>query len=71
MVFVVLLPMVTGPYIGLGLSNINANYYINEYGKEVIAPNHFIFLGTCIALLLAIIPILIFIRMEKREQTNA
>ena len=71
MVFVVLLPMVTGPYIGLGLSNINPNYYINEYGKEVIAPNHFIFLGTCIALLLAIIPILIFIRMEKREQTNA
>ena len=71
MVFVVLLPMVTGPYIGLGLSYINGNYYINEYGKEVIAPNNFIFLGACIALLIAIIPIIIFIKTEKREQINA
>ncbi len=71
MVFMVLLPMVTGPYIGKGLSYIQASTYTNEYGIEVIAPNSFIFLGTFVALLLAIIPLVIFIRKDKKEQKNA
>lgn len=65
MVFVVLLPMVTGPYIGLGLSKINEQSYINEYGEVTVLPNQYIFFGAAIILLLAIIPVVIYIKKEK------
>jgi MFS family permease len=66
MVFVVLIPMVTGPYIGQGLSNINATTYINEYGNSVVEPNNFIFLGTFIVLLIAIIPVIFLLKKERQ-----
>ena len=71
MIFAVLIPMVTGPYIGLGLSNINAHTYINEFNKEVTEPNRFIFLGAAIVLLIAIIPLIYMIMMERKNKDNA
>lgn len=67
MVFVVLIPMVTGPYIGEALSYINKNTYINEYAIEVTEPNSFIFLGAAFILLLAIIPVIITMKKEKNN----
>ena len=70
MIFAVLIPMVTGPYIGLGLSQINAHTYTNEYERVVTAPNKFIFLGAVGVLLLAIIPLVFMILSEKKEKEN-
>lgn len=70
MIFVVLIPMVTGPFIGQGVSLINAQTYINEYGMEVTRPNEFIFLFTAIILLLVLIPLIILLKKEK-ENENA
>ena len=67
MVFVVLIPMVTGPYIGQAVSLINAQQYVNEYGQLVTRPNEFIFLFTAIVLALVYIPLFILFRMEKKD----
>ena len=71
MVFVVLIPMVTGPYIGRAVSYINAKTYVNEYNQTVIQPNGFIFLFTSIVLLLAIIPAIILLKKEKVQNETA
>jgi hypothetical protein len=65
MIFIVLIPMVTGPYIGRGVSYINAQTYPNEYGQTVIQPNAYIFLFAGLVILLAIIPTLIIIKKER------
>ena len=70
MIFLVMIPMVTGPYIGQGVSYINKVDYVNEYGRTVIQPNAFIFLFAGIVIALAIIPTLIVIRKEKELQYN-
>ena len=70
MVFVVLIPMVTGPYIGQGVSMINATTYINEYGKTVTRPNQFIFLFTAIVMLFVFIPLIILLRKEKKDEAS-
>ena len=67
MIFLVLIPMVTGPYIGQGVSYINKVEYVNEYGKTVVQPNHFIFLFAGIVIALAVIPTLIVIKKEKEN----
>ena len=66
MVFAVMIPMVTGPYIGQALSYINASTYINEYGETVVTPNEYIFLGTSIILLLSLIPFVILLLKERK-----
>lgn len=68
MVFAVLIPMVTGPYIGQGVSNINAQYYSNpDYGGETtLLPNKYIFLFTSIVFLLAI-PVMIYMIKKEKE----
>lgn len=71
MIFAVLLPMVTGPYIGEALFNINAQTYENEYGKIVLQPNNFMFLGVIFFLLLAIVPITILIIKEREAREQA
>ena len=68
MIFIVLIPMLTGPYIGEGLSNINPITYVNEYGQTVIQPNNLIFLGTTIIILLTIIPVVILLRKERKNE---
>ena len=70
MIFIVLIPMVTGPYIGWGVSHINAQTYVNEYNQTVIQPNSFIFLFAGIVILLAIIPTLIIIKKERQIKAN-
>ena len=67
MVFVVLIPMVTGPYIGQGVSLINAQQYVNEYGQLVTRPNEYIFVFTAIVLALVFIPLIILFRQEKKD----
>ena len=71
MVFVVMIPMVTGPYIGQGVSMINAQTYVNEYGQTVTRPNQFIFLFTAIVLLFVLIPLIILLRKEKTNEAEA
>ena len=70
MIFIVLIPMVTGPYIGRGVSYINAQTYVNEYNQTVIQPNSFIFLFAGLVILLAIIPTLIIIKKERQIKAN-
>lgn len=70
MIFAVLLPMVTGPYIGEALFLINAHTYVNEYGNTVLEPNQFMFLGVILFLLLAIIPVVLLIKKEKENKNN-
>ena len=72
MVFVVMIPMVTGPYIGSGVSNINRVEYYNEaYDMMELRPNSLIFLFTAIVLVLALIPIILLIRKEKADEQSA
>ncbi len=71
MVFVVLIPMVTGPYIGQAVSNINAQTYVNEFNKVVTRPNQFIFLFTSVVLVLVAIPLLILLKKEKENAKAA
>ena len=66
MFFVVLIPMLTGPYIGQALSYIGAKPYVNEYGRTVVAPNRWIFLGTAVFLVLTAIPMVYLIIQEKK-----
>ena len=70
MIFLVLIPMVTGPYIGLGVSYINRIDYVNEYNQTVVQPNQFIFLFAGIVMLLAIIPIIIILKKEKKHEAT-
>ena len=68
MVFVVLIPMVTGPYIGQGVSYINGTYYTDpDFGRVSIEPNKYIFLFTSIILLFALIPVIFLLRKEKKN----
>ncbi len=71
MIFAVLIPMVTGPYIGLGLSYINGQYYTNSYGITEIMPNNYMFLGVAGVLALTIIPVVFYLRKDKRDAENA
>ncbi len=70
MIFIVLIPMVTGPYIGRGVSYINVQTYVNEYNQTVVKPNSFIFLFAGLVILLAIIPTLIIIKKERQIKAN-
>lgn len=71
MTFVVLIPMVTGPYIGEALSHINGITYINDYGQTDIQPNEYIFLGAAIILALSIIPVIWYLIEEKKIKAKA
>lgn len=72
MVFVVLIPMVTGPYIGQAVSYIDGVMYTDPtYGQTSIQPNQYIFLFTGILALLVFIPLIILLRREhKNEQAS-
>lgn len=72
MVFVVLIPMVTGPYIGKGVSHINGVYYTDpDYGITSIRPNQYIFLFAGIFMLFVLIPLIILLRREKKNEQAA
>ena len=71
MIFAVLIPMVTGPYIGQGASYINGTMYVDDFGQTSIQPNQYIFLFTAIVMLLVFIPIIILLRREKQDGKQA
>jgi len=68
MVFVVMIPMVTGPFIGRAVSKINGNYAINAYGEESVLPNQYIFLFAAIMMAFVVIPLLLLIKKEKEDE---
>lgn len=67
MVFVVLIPMVTGPYIGKGLSYVNPQYYedLTLGGQPTLLPNNLIFFGAALFIALPVIPLLYIMKQEK------
>lgn len=67
MVFVVMIPMVTGPFIGQGVSNINPVIGLNDYQELVVLPNEYIFLFAAIAIVFAVIPLLFLMKKEKED----
>ncbi len=71
MIFLVLIPMVTGPYIGQGVSYINGTTYTDTYGNDIIKPNQYIFLFAGIVIILAIIPVIFIIRRERKLKNTA
>ena len=73
MVFCVLIPMIIGPLIGDSLCKTFGDPQINKFGQTVYPPNAWLFLITGIIFLLAIIPVILMIRKEKKinEQTTS
>lgn len=65
MIFVVLLPMIIGPFLGQLFYSQTSLTYINEYGNAVKLPNEYIYLGAMFVLLFAIIPLIFLVRKEK------
>ena len=70
LIFLVLIPMVTGPYIGLGVSYINKVEYVNDYNITVVRPNAFIFLFAGLIIALAIIPTIIMMKKERELKND-
>ena len=60
--------MVTGPFIGRGVSYINPQYYFNDYGEKTILPNQFVFLFAGIVIALAVLPALYIILKERQPK---
>ena len=67
MIFAVLIPMVTGPYIGQAVSSISGLTYVNDFGQTDIQPSGFVFFGAAVVFLIAIIPVLILLKKEKEN----
>ena len=68
MVFVVMIPMVTGPFVGQWVSMINGNWAPNDYGEWTVLPNQYIFLFAIIIIALAVIPLIFLLRREKANK---
>ena len=71
MVFVVMVPMVTGPFIGQGVSNINGNYALNDYGEWAVLPNEYIFLFAVIIIALTVLPLIFLMNRERKNEQAA
>jgi len=67
MIFTVLIPMVVGPLIGGSLCRIGGDTYQNEFGQDVYPPNKWLFFVTGMIFLLAIIPVILMMREEKKH----
>lgn len=70
MIFVVLLPMVIGPFLGQLFYSQTAETYTNEYGNLVKLPNEYIYLGAMIVLVLAFVPLFFLTKSEQKERTH-
>ena len=71
MVFVVMIPMVTGPFIGQWVSMINGTWAENEYKEWTVLPNENIFIFAVIFIALAVLPLLFLIKKEKSNNEQA
>lgn len=69
MVFAVLLPMVTGPYIGAAVIRGNSESY-TELGVTKQVPTPEIFLASALFMFLIIIPVLVLIKQSKNSKTE-
>ena len=67
MIFTVLIPMIIGPMvIAEIICRLGGEPYKNEYNVTVYPPNKWLFFVTGIIFLLAVIPVIIMIRKEKK-----
>ena len=67
MLFVVALPMCIGPFIGDALNNAFGKTYTNEFGDISAVPSSWGYIAGASILLLAIIPIALYLRKNKKE----
>ena len=73
MIFTVLVPMIIGPMvIAEIICRLGGNPYQNEYGVTVYPPNRWLFFATGIIFALAIIPVILMMRKERKinERNN-
>jgi MFS family permease len=70
MVFVVLIPMVIGPFLGGAICRIGGEPYLNEFNHTVYPPNKWLFLVTAVMFVLAIIPVVLMIRKENKAKNE-
>ena len=70
MLFTVLIPMIIGPLIGRGLCYIGGEPYQNEFEQWVYPPNKWLFFVTGIVFLLAVIPVVLMIRQERKNKAQ-
>ncbi len=71
MIFTVLIPMLIGPMvIAEIICRLGGNPYKNEYGVTVYPPNKWLFFATGVIFAIAIIPVIIMIRKERRIKNN-
>ena len=67
MIFTVLIPMIIGPMvIAEIICRLGGSPYENEYGQMVYPPNKWLFFVTGVIFALAIIPVVLMIRKEKK-----
>ena len=67
MIFTVLIPMLIGPMvIAEIICRVGGNPYQNEYGQTVYPPNRWLFFFTGVIFLLAVIPVVLMMRKEKK-----
>lgn len=65
MIFVVLLPMIIGPFIGQAFYGGTSERYLNEYNEWAQLPNEYIYLAGAIVLLITVLPLLMLFTKEK------
>ncbi len=70
MIFVVAAPMCIGPFIGDALNHAYGSTYEGEFGVTSIIPSEYGYLVAAAILLLALIPIFYFLRLQKKENTK-
>ena len=71
MIFLVLIPMVAGPFIGSSIINASSSTYLDEFGILHSVPIPEIYLGGAIVGLLTFIPILYLVNvLKKGERTH-
>ncbi len=72
MIFVVLIPMIAGPYLGDLACRNSAVTYKNEYGVETLVPSSSMFLYAAIVALFVFVPLFFLIKKGfKVEELNA
>ena len=67
MFFMVLLPMVTGPYIGSGVIQ-NTGMTYEELGQVKPVPTPEIFLASALVAVFALVPFIFLIRSVKKKK---
>lgn len=67
MIFVVALPMCIGPFIGDALNKMTGETYTNEYEVTSYLPSNWNYIVALGILVLALIPVIFFIKSSKKE----